>query len=457
MDDEKPRSIRAGMVETYPVSRTPLGSLARKIIACVCLCTSATAMLVSWIAIQTTYTHLHQELARRLPRSLEHGAVSIAAWQEARRPDAPLGEADRRALRALLDLERDGAARMLLIDPQGAILAAALGHDAVAPSRATAEVLSHPAGMHDYHDADGVRVMGASRDLANGWRLVVEDPFQRAFAPVMAVVARVFAADLAVILFFGLLGYKITTAALHPIETLSEAARRIAQGQFDHEVPELSRTDELGLLTRTFNDMMRRLRGYQSQIETANERLTERNMELQQAKETFEQLSITDGLTRLHNHRFFQDHLTRELKRVSRTGEPLTMLLIDIDDFKGLNDRFGHAAGDELLTGLAQTMSDTIRESDLLARYGGEEFVVLAANTDLSGAYGLAEKVRTAVVEASFIVDESMRPVRVSVSIGVARYQGNRKAFFVATDRALYRAKAEGKNCVVMDEDEQLA
>ena len=77
--------------------------------------------------------------------------------------------------------------------------------------------------------------------------------------------------------------------------------------------------------------------------------LGEQNEELQRAKETFEQLSITDGLTKLHNHRFFQDHLTREIKRAIRSGTPLSMLLIDIDDFKGLNDRFGHAAGDEIL------------------------------------------------------------------------------------------------------------
>jgi len=256
-----------------------------------------------------------------------------------------------------------------------------------------------------------------------------------------------------VILLFSFLAYRITTAVVRPIETLSEAARRIAQGQFDHEVPEPKRSDEVGLLARTFNDMMRRLRGYQSEIEAANRNLTERNNELKQAKETFEQLSITDGLTKLHNHRFFQDHLTREIKRVSRSQEALAILLVDIDDFKGLNDRYGHAAGDELLMGLARIMSETVRDSDLLARYGGEEFVVLAADTKLEGAYQLAEKIRTNIAENSFIVDESMRPMRVTVSIGVAAYRGNRKSFFQAADRALYQAKAEGKNCVIAEQD----
>jgi two-component system cell cycle response regulator len=129
------------------------------------------------------------------------------------------------------------------------------------------------------------------------------------------------------------------------------------------------------------------------------------------------------------------------------------MLLVDLDDFKQLNDRLGHAAGDELLAGLARILNQSVRATDLLARYGGEEFVVLTPETDLSGAHRLAEKIRTTVAESSFILDDSLRPVRVTVSIGVAQFAGNRKAFFKAADRALYRAKDLGKNCVVVDEE----
>jgi len=179
--------------------------------------------------------------------------------------------------------------------------------------------------------------------------------------------------------------------------------------------------------------------------------LRDQNQALQAANEVLAQLSITDGLTKLHNHRFFQDHLTRELKRVTRTGEPLAMLLIDIDDFKALNDGYGHATGDAVLARIAQVMNAGIRESDLLARYGGEEFVVLAS-ADLDGALRLAEKLRMAVMETPILVDEAMRLIHVTVSIGVARYEGDRKAFFRDADRALYEAKAAGKNCVVVDD-----
>ena len=129
------------------------------------------------------------------------------------------------------------------------------------------------------------------------------------------------------------------------------------------------------------------------------------------------------------------------------------MLVCDIDDFKRLNDRQGHKAGDELLVGLARILNESIRENDFLARYGGEEFVVLTPVTDAEGAVALAEKVRRAVEESSFILGDSKQLTRVTLSIGVAAYKGNRRAFFEAADQALYRAKAAGKNCVVAAEE----
>jgi diguanylate cyclase (GGDEF)-like protein len=305
-----------------------------------------------------------------------------------------------------------------------------------------------------YASEAGFHFVGAARPHGVfDWHMVVQVPFEVAFAPMLAVVMRILLLDLCIILLLSYLAYRITTAAVRPIEILSDAARRIAQGQFDLEIPEPSTHDEIGLLTRTFNDMMRRLRGYQTEIETANRSLLERNSELQRANETLNQLSITDGLTKLHNHRYFQDYLTREIKRVNRANEPLSMLLIDLDDFKSLNDRLGHAAGDELLLRIARTMCDVVRESDVLARYGGEEFVVLAPNTNLVGAYRLAEKLRNTVAEQSLILGDSMRPTRVTVSIGVAEFSGNRNRFFSAADQALYRAKASGKNCVMVDDE----
>jgi diguanylate cyclase len=300
-------------------------------------------------------------------------------------------------------------------------------------------------------------MIGSRREAVNEWRVLIETPFEAAFAPVLSVVTRIFVGDLLVILLSSLLAYRVTATVVRPIERLSDWARRFATGSEELEVPELSSRDEIGLLARTLTDMRRQLQRRKAELQQANRDLMDRNARLEQANEVLNQLSITDGLTRLHNHRFFQDHLTREIKRVTRTGEPLSMLLTDIDDFKQLNDRFGHAAGDELLTRIAQILVDCVRDSDLVARYGGEEFVVLAINCDLAAADALAEKVRTAIAESSFILDDSLRPLRVTLSVGVATFRGNRKRFFQRADEALYRAKSRGKNCVVVEEDDEPA
>ena len=132
----------------------------------------------------------------------------------------------------------------------------------------------------------------------------------------------------------------------------------------------------------------------------------------------------------------------------------MCLILIDIDDFKALNDRFGHAVGDAVLRKVAEVMNQSVRDTDLLARYGGEEFALLASDTSLEGAVALAEKVRLAISAARFSVVDLAGPqqVRITASFGVALFRGDQKTFFNCADRALYSAKAAGKDCVVADE-----
>jgi diguanylate cyclase (GGDEF)-like protein len=182
-----------------------------------------------------------------------------------------------------------------------------------------------------------------------------------------------------------------------------------------------------------------------------NARLRARNEELERLNERLARLSVTDELTGLPNQRSFRDALSREIKRALRDESPLALVLFDIDDFKTLNDTYGHAVGDAILARVAPVMRDELREIDLLARYGGEEFALLAPGTNLEGAVAIAEKVRMAVSHAAFSVFslEGPRTLRVSVSAGVALFAGDERRLFNDADRALYGAKNAGKDCVV--------
>jgi diguanylate cyclase len=366
----------------------------------------------------------------------------------------------REAVRAqLLAASAHEEADLHLVDWAGRVIAASVAPDELVFAAFPAELLAGAqARVVDFRAVADRRGIGAYARLeVADWGLVVAQPLEAAFAPVFSVVTRVFVIDLAIILVFSFLAYEITAKIVRPLEALSEGARRISQGELEVEIADTGTHDELGLLTRTFQDMARRLRRNRDEIEEQHRCMREQNEELQRANEVLEQLSITDGLTKLHNHRYFQESLTREIKRASRSAEPLSILLVDIDDFKALNDRHGHAQGDAVLVRIARVLNENVRESDVLARYGGEEFVVLAIGTDLSGAQFVAEKLRTAVAEAAYLVPDTLEPLRVTVSIGVAEFAGDRKRFFDAADRALYRAKAAGKNCVMAATPSELA
>jgi diguanylate cyclase (GGDEF)-like protein len=163
-----------------------------------------------------------------------------------------------------------------------------------------------------------------------------------------------------------------------------------------------------------------------------------------------ERQANTDGLTELPNRRHFEEALETEISRVERFDGSLALVLADLDDFKQVNDRYGHQAGDDVLRTFADILRTTVREIDLPARYGGEEFAVLLPQTDLEGAHQLAERLRRALAARPM----STHPgglVAVTASFGVAAFPDapTPAALFAAADEALYRAKRAGKNCVV--------
>lgn len=177
--------------------------------------------------------------------------------------------------------------------------------------------------------------------------------------------------------------------------------------------------------------------------------LTGGNIESEYHEEIY-RLTIMDGLTQIHNQRYLLDFLERELARSIRHFRPLSLLMIDLDRFKLVNDEHGHLAGDFLLRELAERIRHSVRREDLFARYGGEEFALVLVETRMDTALEVAEKIRATVCDTPFSFDK--KAIRASVSIGLATTQGEQAMtpteLIRVADGHLYAAKRNGRNRV---------
>lgn len=165
------------------------------------------------------------------------------------------------------------------------------------------------------------------------------------------------------------------------------------------------------------------------------------------AQEYFEEMSIRDGLTKLFTHRYFYDRLDEEFSRATRHKEPLSLIFFDIDDFKRINDRYGHTRGDVVLRQIGRSIKQLARESDIPARYGGEEFAILLPNTQLEGAREMARRLGAMIRQQNY---EALPGESVTVSIGIASYFNGYPEHYSKlvelADSAMYQAKSKGKN-----------
>lgn len=177
----------------------------------------------------------------------------------------------------------------------------------------------------------------------------------------------------------------------------------------------------------------------------------ERTGALREANERLHKLAVSDGLTGLFNHRYFQERLRHEVGVAKRYGSPLSLMLLDVDHFKTYNDTLGHPQGDILIREISGLITGTVREVDLVARYGGDEFVVAMPQAEKGSAVILAERIRRVIAGGHFEHVESLPEGQVTVSIGVATFPQDGDGpieLLTSADQALYRAKRNGRDQV---------
>jgi diguanylate cyclase (GGDEF)-like protein/PAS domain S-box-containing protein len=174
------------------------------------------------------------------------------------------------------------------------------------------------------------------------------------------------------------------------------------------------------------------------------------------AKSELIKLANTDPLTKLANRRYFFDHLELELKRAHRSGRNVSVLLLDLDHFKNINDTYGHVAGDEILIGVSKSIKSCLRETDIAARLGGEEFGIFLPDTSLTGAYAVAERICSHISKHEFNISGVASPIKCTVSIGVSCSSVSQECetndLYKMADSRLYIAKNTGRNQVSIDE-----
>lgn len=172
-------------------------------------------------------------------------------------------------------------------------------------------------------------------------------------------------------------------------------------------------------------------------------------LNIERLNDELEEVSRTDGLTRLFNRRYWQEQFEREYKRTLRSDDLSTVIMIDIDHFKSVNDTYGHQAGDAVIQSLADVVRGTIRETDYAGRYGGEEFAILLPDTSVNNALSVAERLRKRAEKTTVTHDE--QEITYTISIGAAEFSASYPtalAWLESADQALYASKQNGRNQV---------
>lgn len=277
-----------------------------------------------------------------------------------------------------------------------------------------------------------------------GWYVVAREPLALAFAEARRAQGIAIGVGLAVALLGAAIAWLAARRISMDLYALAKAAHEIGAGTAGASIVPSHSSREVQILSSALDRMTRRLLAHSHEME---ETVRQRTQELQRANQALEMQARSDPLTGLLNRRGLEGQFDFAIALARRSGWPLSLLTVDVDHFKRVNDTHGHGAGDQVLQGLARTLQQRLRRSDVAARIGGEEFVALLPDTGLKEAQATADALRLAVA-----AQEYPQVGHITISLGVSALRGGDEdgasALLQRADAALYQAKGEGRNRV---------
>jgi diguanylate cyclase (GGDEF)-like protein len=333
--------------------------------------------------------------------------------------------------------DREGHVVLPLSESRQDFLRSVLHQGFVGENTRLADILSSPlVATYNYDDQTRGKTLGALITMPKlSWAVFVQQPYEVVYWNLGRMRRLSIFVGVLSLCFAILLAFLISRYITRSIAKLTDGVRQVAQRNFSVKV-DINSRNEIGELASTFNQMV-------DELNTHRKDLEEKQKEL-------ELLARTDALTGLNNHRHFMDQLSREIKEAIRLNSPLSVMILDLDDFKQVNDTYGHLVGDRVISTIAELIKKHVRSTDIAARYGGDEFCVALPNTTSPGARGLAKKMREEIAGVVFSADGE-GVFHVTCSIGLAQFHKNMKDSLVIlrfADQALYKAKSGGRNRV---------
>jgi diguanylate cyclase (GGDEF)-like protein len=294
------------------------------------------------------------------------------------------------------------------------------------------QLFTHPLQLENFNNKKWI--VGFAMAFKNlPWGLVITESYDYVYADVIRTRDQIILTAILFTLIIGLGASIVVRQIIQPLKALTGGVLRVAEGELDISL-DVIRNDELGIVTGMFNEMVVRL---------------------QQNKQELERLAVTDVLTRLANRKQIMTVLNTHIENYRRYGNEFSLLMVDIDNFKMINDTHGHLVGDSVLVQVAQIFNKLLRTMDVAGRYGGEEFLIILGQTDIRKAMLTAERIRKAVEQYPFVYQDVELHITISAGVaGIKSVRDTDNSLIGRADTALYEAKGKGRNRVVLSGEE---